>query len=199
MDAMIGRKIPKDPRNWTIPSNRPRGWTVTQAERISGRLAGYGSGDPQMRNFWASSRRRFYRLIIVAALLWGGYDLVLSNHGWVRLRAMGIEERGLQEKVSAQKEQLAQVQQELNEDNRDAVERAMREKYNKSRSGEIVYRVRTAPADDSSGAIPGAEPGATRQRGSEHGWIEAGALGRAPGTGNEAEVPGTDRGDPGRR
>jgi cell division protein FtsB len=145
----IGRRAPRDPRSWTMPSGKPRGWSVTS---VSSSARDPGRSDPRLRNLWASGRSRFYRLLLLAALVWVGYDMIFSAHGWLHLRALGLEEQDLREQSASVRADLQQVHRDMNEDRATATERALREKYRKSRKGEIIYQVRTVELPPDSGA-----------------------------------------------
>jgi hypothetical protein len=139
-----------------LKARRPRGWSLTNVSLRS--VTESRSGDRYLRTFWVSRRGRFIKLAIWVLVICGAYNLVASDHGFMRLRTLHREEAAWNERHAALVENYRQATNQVEEDAAVSIERGLREKYRKSRPGEIVYRTKvvTLPAEaDSSGNFYG--------------------------------------------
>jgi cell division protein FtsB len=140
-----------------IKARKPRGWSISNMA-LRTVTEGRG-GDRYLRMFWVSRRKRFITLGLWVLALCGAYNLIASDHGVARLRALHREEAGLNAQHAALIEEYRQATNQVTEDPAVSIERGLREKYRKSRPGEIVYRTKILqqqPVADSS-AISGAQ------------------------------------------
>jgi len=111
------------------------------------------NGDRYLRMLWVSRRGHFFKLTLWILALWGGYSLIASDHGLLHLRQLRREAVELDAVHAGLVQEQRQVQNEMAEDPNVSIERGLREKYRKSRPGEIVYRTKVlqAPVDSVGG------------------------------------------------
>jgi cell division protein FtsB len=140
---------------------RPRGWSVLQAASGIGALT--RDRDRYLRDIWVSRRHGFYRLALAGLAIWGGYNLIGSGSGFLRLRELHRQEIALRARCADLAAETRQLRRELSEDPVLSAERGIREKYRRSRPNEIIYQIERSPdpvGSDSTAVGPGTGSGA---------------------------------------
>ena len=135
-------------------SVRPRGWSVLQAGAGLGSL--HRHHDRYLRALWQSRRKGFFGVVLLALLLWGGFSIIGSDHGLLRLQNLRRQQTDLERRVGELAAQDAEVRKELNEDPLTEIERPLREKYRGSKPNEIIFQIERSPSDSSTSAPAGA-------------------------------------------
>lgn len=126
-----------------LRAGKPRGWSITTSSLRS--AAENRAENRYLRHLWVSRRGGFMKLALWILALLGTHSLVASDHGLLHLRALRREEAALDARHAALAEEHRQMQNEVAEDGSLSIERGLREKYRKSRPGEIIYRTKAVP------------------------------------------------------
>ncbi len=130
------------------------------------RAAGPRTHGGRLRKAWERGQSGLIRVALLALAVWALYHIVGSRSGVLQLYSLSRTEAALQTRYAHMQMEYTQVTEELNEDPRLRMERVMREKYQRSLPGEIVYRIERGGGADSTGANPQPEAEVGRERGS---------------------------------
>ncbi|MBK8231618.1 MAG: hypothetical protein IT349_16105 [Candidatus Eisenbacteria bacterium] len=105
-----------------------------------------------------------FRFGLLALAAWTINSLVLSDHGWLRLRDLEATEAQLVNERAQLTERTVALRNELDDPQKEKQEKMAREKYRRGRADEIIYLFdRNAPApataDSAAPRSSGDEPG----------------------------------------
>ncbi len=114
----------------------------------------------RLRRAWERGQSGIIRVALLALAVWALYHLVGSRSGVLQLYSLSRTEAALQTRYAQMQLEYNEVIEELNEDPRLRMERVMREKYQRSLPGEIIYRIERRGRGDSTGPILQPEGGA---------------------------------------
>lgn len=106
-----------------------------------------------LRHLWENTRGGLLRAFLVLLGIWALYHMVGGRSGVLNLYSLTRTEAALESEYTQMEDAYRQVMEELNEDPGIHLERAMREKYNRSLPGEIVYRIERGGPADSNGVV----------------------------------------------
>jgi cell division protein FtsB len=109
--------------------------------------------DQGLRRFWIDRRRGIYSVLVIAGALWSGYNLVLSDHGLLRLWELRQKEADLTAQLVALSETSDAMDRDLQAPLNERTERGVREHLGQGHDNEIIYRfetVRPTGADSAS-------------------------------------------------
>lgn len=106
-----------------------------------------------LRQAWERGQTGVIRVALIAIAIWAMYHIVGSRSGLLQLYSLSRTEASLQDRYAQMEEEYNQVTEEMNEDPSLRMERVMREKYQRSLPGEIVYRIERRNEADSADVV----------------------------------------------
>ncbi len=115
------------------------------------RTPGLRTRGGRLRRVWERGQSGLIRIALLALAVWALYHIVGSRSGVLQLYSLSHTEAALQTRYAQMEMEYTQVTEKLNEDPRLRMERVMREKYQRSLPGEIVYRIERGGGTDSTG------------------------------------------------